>query len=148
MLQQLNVLLLVSGPKLNAVLEVQPHQCQVQGHDHLPAPAGHTVPDTNQDAVDLLGHWGTLLAYVQLAVDQHPKVLCSQAAFQPLLPKPVVLHAVVVTKVQDLAFGLVEPRTVGLGPSIQPVQIPLQDLPTLKQIDTHAQLGVICKLTE
>jgi len=38
--------------------------------------------------------------------------------------------------------------TVGLGPSVQSVQIPLQSLPTLKQIDTPAQLGVICKLTE
>jgi len=53
-----------------------------------------------------------------------------------------------VTEVQDPAFGLVEPHTVGLGPLIQPVQIPLQSLPTLKQIDTPAQLGVICKLTE
>jgi len=44
------------------------------------------------------------------------------------------LHGVVVTKVQDPAFGLVKPHTLGLGPSIQPVQIPLQGLPTLNQI--------------
>jgi len=50
--------------------------------------------------------------------------------------------------VQDPAFGLVEPRTVGLSPWIQPVQIPLQRLPTLKQIDTLTQLGVICRPTE
>ena len=30
-LQHLNVLLVVRGPKLNTVLEVQPHQCRVQG---------------------------------------------------------------------------------------------------------------------
>jgi len=30
----------------------------------------------------------------------------------------------------------------------QPVQIPLQSLPTLEQIDTPTQRGVICKLTE
>ncbi|MCQ4078742.1 hypothetical protein FK519_28640 [Klebsiella pneumoniae] len=53
-----------------------------------------------------------------------------------------------MTKVQDLALGLVEPHTVHLGPSIQPVQIPLQSLPTLEQIDTPTQFGVICKLTE
>jgi len=46
MLQHLNVLLVVRNPNLNAVLEVRPHQCRVQGHDHLPTPAGHTVPDT------------------------------------------------------------------------------------------------------
>ncbi|KAK4810511.1 hypothetical protein QYF61_004291 [Mycteria americana] len=71
-----------------------------------------------------------------------------EAAFQPLFPKPVVLHGVAVAQVQDLTLGLVEPHTIGLGPSIQPVQVPLQSLPTLKQINTPTQLGVICKLTE
>ena len=60
----------------------------------------------------------------------------------------VKLHGVVVTKVQDPALGLVEPHTVGLGPSICSVQIPLQTLPTLEHMDTPTQLGVICKLTE
>jgi len=73
-LQHVNVLLVVRGPKLNTVLEVHPHQCRVQGHDPLPTPAGHTVPDTSQDAVGLLGHLGTLLAHVQPAVDQHVQV--------------------------------------------------------------------------
>ena len=59
-----------------------------------------------------------------------------------------MLHGVVVTQVQDPALGLVEPHTVGLGPSMQPVQIPLQSLPTLQQISTPTQLGAACKLTE
>ncbi|KAK4813458.1 hypothetical protein QYF61_006249 [Mycteria americana] len=70
------------------------------------------------------------------------------AAFQPLFPKPVVLHGVVVTQVQDLALSLVEPHTTGPSPSIQPVQVPLQSLPPLKQINTPTQLGVVCKLPE
>ncbi|KAK4826007.1 hypothetical protein QYF61_003780 [Mycteria americana] len=131
-LQHLNVSLVVRGPKLNTVFKVQPHQCRVQGHDHFPSPAGHTISDTSQDAIGLLGHLGTLLAHIQLAVDQHPQVLLCWTAFQPLFPKPVALHGVVVTQVQDLALRLV----------------PLQSLPTLKQINTPAQLGVICKLTE
>jgi len=52
-----------------------------------------------------------------------------------------VLSGVVVTKVQDPAFGLVEPYTGGLSPSIQSVQIPQQGLPTLEQIDTPTQFG-------
>ena len=100
------------------------------------------------DAVGLLGHLGTLLAHVQLAVNQHPWVLFHWAAFQPLFPKPVALHEVVVTQVQDPALGLVKPYTAGLGPSIQPLQVPLQSLSILKQINTPAQFGVICKLTE
>ncbi|KAK4815176.1 hypothetical protein QYF61_021036 [Mycteria americana] len=127
-LQPLNVPLVVGGPKLNTAFEVRPHQCR--------------------DAIGLLGHLGTLLAHIQPAVNQHPQVLLCLAAFQPLFPKPVALHGVVVAQVQDLALGLVEPHTIDLGPSIQPVQVPLQSLPPLQQINTPAQLGVICKLTE
>ncbi|KAK4819534.1 hypothetical protein QYF61_006027 [Mycteria americana] len=147
-LQHLNVPLVVRGPKLNTVFEVRPHQCRVQGHDHFPSPAGHTIFDTSQDAVDLLGHLGTLLAHIQPAVNQHPQVLLCWAAFQPLFPKPVALHGVAVAQVQDPALSLVEPHTIGPSPSIQPVQVPLQSLPPLKQINTPTQLGVICKLTE
>ncbi|KAK4826425.1 hypothetical protein QYF61_008958 [Mycteria americana] len=147
-LQHLNVFLVVRGPKLNTVFEMQPHQCRGQGDNHFPSPAGHTISDTSQDAVGLLSHLDTLLAHIQLAIDQYPQVLFLQAAFQPLFPKPVALYGVAVTQVQDLALGLVKPHTIGPSPSIQPVQIPLQSLLTLKQINTPAQLGVICKLTE
>ncbi|KAK4828479.1 LOW QUALITY PROTEIN: hypothetical protein QYF61_026704 [Mycteria americana] len=146
-LQHLNVSLVVGGPKLNTVFEVRPHQCCVQGHDHFPTPAGHTIPDTSQDAIGLLGHLGTLLAHIQPAIDQHSQVLFHEAAFQPLFPKPVALHGVVVAQVQDLALSLVKPHTIGLGPSIQPVQVPLQSISSLKEINTPTQLGV-CKLTE
>ncbi|GAB0179134.1 hypothetical protein GRJ2_000378700 [Grus japonensis] len=146
MLQHLSVCLVVSSPKLNTALKVQPHQCRVQGNDHFPSAAGHTIPDTSQDAVGRLGHLGTLLAHIQLAVNQHPQVLFGQAAFQPLFPKSVALSGVVVTQVQDPVLSLVKPHKI--DPSIQPIQIPLQSLPTLKQIDSPAQFGVICKLTE
>ncbi|KAK4814498.1 hypothetical protein QYF61_020860 [Mycteria americana] len=147
-LQPLNVSLVVRDPKLNTAFEVRPHQCRVQGHDHFPSPAGHAIFDTSQDAIGFLGRLGTLLAHIQLAVNQHPQVLFRQAAFQPLFPKPVALHGVAVTQVQDLALGLVEPHTIGPSPSIQPGQIPLQSLPTLKLINTPTQLGVVCKLSE
>ncbi|KAK4810700.1 hypothetical protein QYF61_007674 [Mycteria americana] len=147
MLQHLNVSLVVRGPKVNTVFEV-PYQCRVQGDNHFPSPAGHAIPDTSQDAIGFLGHLGTLPAHVQPAINQHPQVLFCQAAFQPLFPKPVALHGVVVTQVQDLALSLVEPHTIDLGPLIQPVQVPLQSLPTLKQINTPTQLGVVCNLTE
>ncbi|KAK4822849.1 hypothetical protein QYF61_020649 [Mycteria americana] len=124
-LQPLNVSLVVGGPKLNTVFEVRPHQCRVQGHDHFPSPAGHAIFDTSQDAIGFLGHLGTLLAHIQVAVDQHPQVLLCQAAFQPLFPKPVALHGVAVAQVQDPALGLVQSHTIDLGPSIQPVQVAL-----------------------
>ncbi|KAK4821429.1 hypothetical protein QYF61_019707 [Mycteria americana] len=143
-LQHLNVSLVARGPKLNTAFKVRPHQCRVQGHNHFPSPAGHAIFDTSQDAIGFLGHLGTLLAHIQVAVNQHSQVLLCWAAFQPLFPKPVALHGVAAAQVQDLALSLVEPHTIDLGPSIQHIQT----LPTLKQINTPTQLGVTCKLTE
>ena len=68
------------------------------GQDDFPRPAHHTIPDPSQDAIGLLGHLGTLLAHIQPTVRQCTKVPFRQAAFQPLLPKPVGLPGVVVTK--------------------------------------------------
>lgn len=53
-----------------------------------------------------------------------------------------------MTQVKVLLLGLFEPHTTGLGSSIQPVQIPLQTLPTFQQMNIPTQLGVICELTE
>ena len=53
-----------------------------------------------------------------------------------------------MTKLQDLAFCLLKAHTTDFSPAIQPVQIPLQGLPTLRQIDASSQLGVISNLTE
>jgi len=124
-LQGLKVFLVVRGPKLNAVLEVQAQQGWVQSGDHCLAPAGNTISDTSQDAIGLLGHQGTLLAHVQLSVNEHPQVCFFYTVFQSLYPKPVTLPGVVVAKVQDLALGLAELHPTGLSPAIQPAQIPL-----------------------
>jgi len=39
----------------------------------------------------------------------------SSTVFQPLCPNPVALPGVVVAKVQDPAFGLVEPHPIGFS---------------------------------
>uniref|UniRef100_A0A8C3KKA9 Uncharacterized protein n=1 Tax=Calidris pygmaea TaxID=425635 RepID=A0A8C3KKA9_9CHAR len=44
------------------------------------------------------GHLGTLMAHIQLAVDQHPQILFCQAALWPLVPKPVALRGLVVSQ--------------------------------------------------
>jgi len=58
------------------------------------------------------------------------------------------LPGVVVAKAQNKALGLVELHPTGLSPAIQPVQIPLNGLPTPWYIDTSSQLGIIYKPTE
>ncbi|KAK4822652.1 hypothetical protein QYF61_018604 [Mycteria americana] len=139
-LQHLNVPLVVGGPKLNTAFEVRPHQCRVQGHDHIPSPAGHAIFDTSQDAIGFLGRLGTLLAHIQPAVNQHPQVLLCQAAFQPLFPKAVALHGVAVAQVHLALLNLIQLTSAHRSS--------LSSLPPLKQINTPTQLGVICKLTE
>ena len=95
------------------------------GAGYFPSPAHHTIPDTSQDAIGLLGHLGTLLAHIQPTVQQYTKVPFHQAAFQPLLPKPVGLPGVVVTKMQDPTLGPIETRAAILGPSIHSIHVPL-----------------------
>ena len=68
--------------------------------------------------------------------------------FPAALPQPVALRGAGVTQGQGPALGLVAPHTTGLGPSVQPDQIPLQSLPALRQVNTPTHLGVTCKLTE
>lgn len=46
------------------------------------------ISDTSQDATDLLGHLGTLLAHVQLTVNEHPQIIYFHPAYQPLCPGP------------------------------------------------------------
>lgn len=59
-----------------------------------------------------------------------------------------MLHGAVVTQLQDPALHLIKFHAVVLSPSIQPVQTPLQSLPTLQLINTPTQLGVAHKFTE
>ena len=52
------------------------------------------------------------------------------------------MHGVVLIKAQDLALGLVEAHTVDCSPSIQPVQVPLNDLTGLNPTrSTHFHLS-------
>jgi len=49
-----NAFLLLRGPKLNPILKVWPHQCWVQGDGYLPASAGHTISNADQDGIGSL----------------------------------------------------------------------------------------------
>ena len=63
--------------------------------------------------------------HVQSSINQYPQVHFLYTVFQPLCPRPLALPGVVVAKVQDPTFGLVELHPISLSPVIQPVQIPL-----------------------
>ena len=115
----------LKGPKTGHSTRGAASPVSVQGDNYFPVPAGHTISDTSQDAIGLLGHLGTLLAHAQFSVNQHPQVHFLYTVFQPLCSKPVALPGVIVAKVQDPAFGLVESHPIGFSPAIQRIQIPL-----------------------
>ena len=119
--------------------------------NHFAYPSVHTISDTNQNAIDLLGHQGTLLAHVQMAVmavDRHPQVLLCWGTFWPLPQAYTTAWGCYMTQVQLLSFSLVECHAIGHSPAIQPIRNPLQSRPTLKQLKTPTQLSVVCKPTD
>ena len=125
MLQGLGVFLAVRGPKVNTVLEVRPHQCWVQRYNYFSNPVRITISNTSQDASGLLSHLGTLVAHVQLAINQYLELCFDYTVLQSLCPKTVALPGVVVAKVQGLALGLVEHHLIGFSLAIKPTHISL-----------------------
>jgi len=84
--------------------------------------------------------------HVQLFIHQHPQVLLSRPALNPSGPQHVFIPGAVFTQVQDPAFGRVEPHGLRTGSLLQPVQVPLDGMPSLSYVDRTTQLGVFCKL--
>ena len=145
MFQGLNVFLVVRDSKLNTILKVRPHlSAKYKGMITSLLLLGTLFLNAGQDGIGPLGHLGTLLARVQLSVNQYPNVLFLCAVFQPLYSKPVAWPGVVVTKVKDVTLVSIELHPTGFISVIQPVKISLSGLLSPKQIDTYCQLGVIC----
>jgi len=84
----------------------------------------------------------TLLAQVQLFIHL---VLLGRAALSPFIPQAVLILGVALTQVQDPAIGLAEPHDVHIGPLLQLVQVPLDDISSLRRFGCTTQLGVIFK---
>ena len=52
-------------------------------------------------------------------------ILLLRAALKPFSTQPVSVLEVAPNQMQDLALGLVELHEVGMGPCLEPVQVPL-----------------------
>lgn len=64
----------------HAVLQVRPHQCQMQQGNRLVYLAGYAVFDAPKDGICPLGFQGTLLAHIE-----HPRITFYRSVLQPLL---------------------------------------------------------------
>ena len=116
--------------------------------NHLPWLAGHAAFDVAQHTIGLLGCEHTLLGHVELLVNQHSQVLLGRAAFNLFSAQPLFLLGIALAHVQDLAFSPVELCEVHMGPTLKPVQVPLDGIPSFQGVDGATQLDVIGKLAE
>lgn len=107
-----------------------------EGENHLPGPAVHDSFDADQGTVGFLGSRCTSPAYVKLFIHQNQVRL--RAALNPLIALPVFMVGIALTQAQGLIFGLVEPHEVFIGPPLKPVQVPLDDIPSLQHVDCTA----------
>ena len=79
---------------------------------------------------------------------KYPQVVLLRAALDQLSAQPVLVFGIALTHVQDLALGLVELHAVHAGPPLQPVQVPLNGIPSLQRVNHTTQLVVLGKLAE
>lgn len=90
------------------MLKVQPHWSWVQRDIIFPGFSGHSISNTGQVALGLLGHLGTLLARTQLAVYQHP-----QSQFNSV-QAPQRLHYSLFDVVADLCLNILSLRWINI----------------------------------
>ena len=146
-LYYVNVSFVLGSPELVIVLQVWPHQCSVEGKDHLPQSAGYTPPSAAQDTFRLCSK-GTSLAHVQLRVCQDLRAF---SAKQPSTWVALSMHWWVGFFSQGLGFAIpfVELHEVPVGSFLQPVKVLLDGSMTLWCRGCHSsQFGVICKHAE
>ena len=90
----------------------------------------------------------TFPGHVDFLINQQPQVLLLRAALNPFSTQPVSVLGIVLTHLQDLAFGLVGLYEVCTGPPLEPVKVPLHGIPSLQCVDCTTYLGVVGKLAE
>jgi len=79
-----------------------------------------------------------LPGHVKIFIHQHPQVLLGRAALNPFSSQPVFVLEISLTRVQDLALGSVEPLEVCTGPTLKPVQVTLDGIPSLQGVSHTA----------
>jgi len=127
-------LLLMRGPKPNIIFEVQPHYAMYKEMVTSLFMLATLFLLQTRLLLAFLANWAHCwLVFSQLLI-MTPRSFTARQLSSHFSPKPVQLHGVVMTQVQDLALTLVQYHLTGLSPSTQPIQVPLQSLPTLRQI--------------
>ena len=133
------------GPKTEHNIQVQSHQGWVQRDDHFPALLAALL--LIQARMPFSATWGHCWLTFSQVLTNTPRSI-SSAQSSSYSAQACSVAGVVVAEVQDPAFGPAELHPTGLSPASQPVQIPLEGLPSPRQTHASSQLGVICKFSE
>ena len=123
--QGINAFLVVRDPKLNTVLTSAEYRGMISS---LLLLATLFLMQAGM-ALALLATWAHCWFMFNRAATNTSRIHFVFTVIQPLIPKPIALHGVIVAKVQDPALGLVKPHPVHLSPAIQLLYIPLKSLP-------------------
>ena len=105
-LQQLQVILLLGGPRPRYSISGFASNGRVEGENHLPLPSGHSSFDAAQDRIGLQVCKITLPAPVQLFLHQDLQVLLHRAAIKEF-SQCEHISGIAPTQVQHLALGFV-----------------------------------------
>lgn len=118
---------------------------ELRRENHLPCPAGHVSCGSTQAIFSFLGCKCTKShkAFNPPIHPSPPPTGCSKS----LSIQPVFMLGIVVAQVQDLLLGLDELYEVHME-SLEPVQVPQDDIPSLQCVNCITQLGVVGKLAE
>lgn len=84
----------------------------------------------------------TSRSHIQLGVCQ---VLLCKAAFQPVVPQPVLVHGAIPPHVQDFALPFIHLNKVPDSPLLQTLKVPLNVSTTIWSINCSSQFCIICK---
>lgn len=89
-----------------------------------------------------------MLTHVDLLINQHFKVLLLRAAFSLFSTQSVFILGIAPAQMQHLALGFLELHKGHTGPHPEPVQVLLDDIPSLHRVDYTIQFGVTRTLGE
>ena len=98
--------------------------------------------------VAFLGSEGTLLAHYRVAIHQYPQVLSSRAVLYPFVSHLVLTVGLPAIQMQDLALIFVELHEVHLGTLLEPVEVSLGSISSLRLVDCTTEFGVIHRFAE
>ena len=140
LLKDVHLFLVLRSLDQDTVFQMLSYQSWVKGDDHHSRLAGNAFHNEGQDAVELLCHKSAL----QLTFNLVPTM--SFSAFQPVIPKPVLIREVIPPQVQAFSGLFISVFSISyVSLFLQLVKLPLNSSTIMWCINRSNQFCIICK---